>query len=410
MPDLKRFELLAASCLAEKKHAVAAAFERRFGQSPTWMAAAPGRINVIGEHVDYCEGLVLPMAIDRHVLMAACPSPEYSLRVASSLTREEAFIALDRPLQPGHPSWANYVRGVVQGFVGRGLSPIGLNVWVDSDLPMGGGLSSSAALEVATATLLEDVTGRRLSLANKARLCQQAEHMFAGVPCGIMDQFASVYGQEGHLLLIDCRSEKVKPVPLSDPFVTLLVINTNVRHELGASEYPVRRAQCEEAARRLGLRSLRDATLTQMQITSAAWPAAVRSCARHVITEIARVLDASEALGQGDWSRAGRLMYASHASLRDDFKVSCAELDLVVSLAGEMGEKNGIYGCRMTGGGFGGSCVALIQTERAADIARTLGRRYAERTGLNPAMFVSRPAQGAHSLENFQTDSSGYSI
>ena len=391
--------LVPAVPLEQKAARAAAHFLAHFGEHPLWMSAAPGRINVIGEHVDYCDGLVLPMAIDRHVVMAAAPSPKRGVRLFSALAREEVMVPLDEALAPGRPSWANYVRGVLQGFSLRGVSIPGMTVLIESDVPMGGGLSSSAALEVATATLVELVSGVRLAPAQKALLCQEAEHRFAGVPCGIMDQFASVFGLEDHLLLLDCQTQAVTPVALKDRSVTFLVINTNVRHELGSSAYPLRRAQCEDAARRMGLPSLRDATLARWEAESGGWPDEVRRRARHVISEISRTREAAALLARGDWQNAGELMYAGHASLRDDFEVSCPELDVVVELARECGVDEGVFGCRMTGGGFGGCCVALVESSRAERLAARIGCAYAARTALEPTMFLSRPSGGAKVLD-----------
>jgi len=397
-PETECPDLQIVPSLADKAAQAAAGFLQHFHRPHTWLAAAPGRVNVIGEHVDYCDGLVLPMAINRHVLMAAAPLDTPRLRLFSQATQETVEVALDQPQQRGEPPWANYVRGVVQGFLNRSASLKGLEVHIESDLPMGGGLSSSAALEVAMATLLEASAGESLTPTEIALLCQQAEHDFAGVPCGIMDQFTSVYGREGHLLLIDCRSHEVEPVRLHDPSVSMLVINTRVRHELGNSEYPLRRAQCEDAARRLGLESLRDATLEQVQAAGPDWPDPVQRRARHVVAEIARTRHAADAMAAGDWDRAGQLMYDSHASLRDDFEVSCKELDLVVRMAEALGSEGGVYGCRMTGGGFGGCCLALVRSHRAAEVARRIGAPFTAATGLPPFMFVSPPAAGAHLL------------
>lgn len=391
--------LLPVRSLADKGREAAEAFARRFGCAPSWLACAPGRVNVIGEHVDYCEGLVMPMAIDRHVIMAASPIAEPVIKIFSEVNCEDAAVPLDRDIERGQPAWSNYLRGVIHGYRERGETIRGLQILIDTDLPIGGGLSSSAALEVATVTILDLAGGSRLPSIEKALLCQRAERDFAGVPCGIMDQFASVFGQENDLLLIDCRSHEVTPVPLHDDSVTFLVINTNIRHNLGNSEYPVRRAQCEEAAQRLGLSSLRDATLAQLDEKSSDWPEVIKKRARHVIGEIARTQQAADLVQRGDWRGVGELMYASHDSLRDDFEVSCPELDLVVRAAREIGPDGGVFGCRMTGGGFGGCCIAVVDAKRAEAIAAALGDRYHSETGVVPTMFVSRPAAGAGPLE-----------
>ena len=235
-------------------------FTQRFGGEPRWVVAAPGRVNLIGEHIDYNDGFVLPMAIDRYTVLAAGLAPGEVAAVYSVATDDEATISLAAPQRHatrGH--WSNYVAGVLAGCVARDMRPGGLRAVVGSDVPVGGGLSSSAALEVATATLVEAMTGRTLDPVAKALLCQKAEHEFAGVPCGIMDQFASVMCQADHAMLLDCRSQEVEQIPLTDPAVTVLIINTNVKHELSGGEYAERRGQCETAAGKLGVKSLRDA-------------------------------------------------------------------------------------------------------------------------------------------------------
>ena len=230
-------------------------------------------------------------------------------------------------------AWANYPAGVLAGFLARGISPGGFDALIHSTVPLGGGLSSSAALEVATATLLEAMTGRTLEPVEKALLCQQAEHQYAGVPCGIMDQFISVMGRKDHLLLLDCRSRRTELVPMSDPSVALLVTNTNVKHELGSGQYATRRAQCEAAAKILGVASLRDATAAMLEQAKSRMEDVVFRRARHVIGEIGRTTQAAREIRASNWTKAGELMYASHDSLRDDYEVSCAELDAVVEIA-----------------------------------------------------------------------------
>ena len=219
-------------------------FVKTYGRPPRWIVAAPGRVNVIGEHTDYNDGFVLPMAIERYAVMAADRSADGKNVIQIRDTAEgvePALIDLSVPVKPGTPKWGNYPRGVIAGFLTRGIKPGGLDVLLHSTVPLGGGLSSSAALEVCTATLLETVTGKKLDPVEKALLCQKAEHDFAGMPCGIMDQFISVMGRQDHLLLLDCRSRKSELVPMADPSVAILIINTNVKHELTGSEYPTRR-------------------------------------------------------------------------------------------------------------------------------------------------------------------------
>jgi galactokinase len=243
--------------------------------------------------------------------------------------------------------------------------------------------------------LLEAVTGCRLPPVEKALLCQQAEHRFAGVPCGIMDQFTSVFGRADHLMLLDCRSTEIAMVPMTDPRVEVLIVNSNVKHELTGGEYAERRRQCERAAREMGVASLRDAALERLaQHQSALDPVLVRR-ARHVIGEIERTKQASDAIATGDWDRVGRLMYESHASLRDGYEVSCVELDLLVELARQH-DHRGVIGSRMTGGGFGGCTVSLVLREQLDTVARTIRDRYQEQTSVAPSLFTTRPAAGAH--------------
>ena len=380
---------------------VATEFQKIYGRPPRWIAAAPGRVNVIGEHTDYNDGFVLPMAIEFYSVMAADRPADGRevITLRSTLEVEVATIDLSQPVVPGAPKWGNYPRGVVAGFQARGFKPGGLDVLLHSTVPLGSGLSSSAALEVCTATLLEAVTGTTLDPVEKALLCQKAEHNFAGVPCGIMDQFISALGREGHLLLLDCRTRKTEIVPLQDPSVALLIINTNVKHELSGGEYAERRAQCEEATRNLSVESLRDVTAGQLEAGKSKMRELVYRRARHVIGEISRTVRAAGSVRQSDWPAVGQLMYASHAALRDDYEVSCDELDVVVEFAEAIGEQGGVYGCRMTGGGFGGCCVALVKASSVEDISKKIAADYKARTGIAATIFASRPAAGATVLK-----------
>lgn len=375
---------------------LAAEFQEHYGRPPRWIVAAPGRVNVIGEHTDYNDGFVLPMAIERYAVMAADPASSSSLfTIYDTQFKENATVDISEPVTKGRPKWSNYIRGVIAGFQNRGVKIPALDVAFMSTVPLGGGLSSSAALEVCTATLIEAATGKAIDPVEKALLAQSAEHEFAGVPCGIMDQFISALGREGHLLLLDCRTRKTELVPMDDPSVALLIINTNVKHELSGGEYAARRAECEAAARVLGVASLRDATSVMLERAQARMSKVVYHRARHVIGEIERTIHAAEAIRASNWPGAGNLMYASHDSLRDDYEVSCAELDAVVEIAGDIGVKGGIYGCRMTGGGFGGCAVALVKTANVEDITRQIATGYKKTTGIDATIFVSRPAAGA---------------
>jgi galactokinase len=383
--------------LQELAARVAAEFQKHYGRPPRWIVAAPGRVNVIGEHTDYNDGFVLPMAIEHYAVMAADRPADGGkvVQIRDVSGAEPVLIDLSTPIKPGTPKWGNYPRGVVAGFLRRDINPGGLDVLLHSTVPLGGGLSSSAALEVATATLIETVTGKEIDPVEKALLCQKAENDFAGVPCGIMDQFISVMGRQDHLLLLDCRSRKTQLVPMSDPSVSLMIINTNVKHELTGGGYAQRRAQCETAAKILGTPSLRDATGEMLERAKNKMDEVVFRRARHVISEIERTVHAAEGVRASNWPAVGQLMFASHDSLRDDYEVSCEELDVVVEIAGDIGFKGGIYGCRMTGGGFGGCAVALVKTESVAAISGQVAAGYKKRTGIEATIFVSRPAAGA---------------
>ncbi|MDA1277281.1 MAG: galactokinase [Verrucomicrobia bacterium] len=369
-------------------------FAERFGRAPEIIVAAPGRVNLIGEHTDYNDGFVLPMAIERWTVIAAARATGYWARLVSSGYPAPAALDLSARIRPGVPAWANYVRGVVSGFQERALTIPGFDAWIDSTVPIGGGLSSSAALEVAIATLMECLTGETLDPVEKALLCQQAECKFAGVPCGIMDQFTSVMGRENCLLLIDCLNRTCEYVALESGDVTVLIANSNVKHDLTTGTYAERRAQCEEASRLLKLPSLRDAGMTDLEVRKEDFDPIVFRRAQHVIGEIERTVLAAEAVRSGDWRQTGKLMYESHRSLRDQFEVSCDELDLLVDLAWEIGETGGVIGSRMTGGGFGGCTVSLVRAGAADSVAKTIRERYLAKTGIEPTLFASRPAGG----------------
>lgn len=372
-------------------------FLKTYGRPARWIVAAPGRVNLIGEHTDYNDGFVLPTAIERYAVMAADKAADGKsvVQIRDTSGVEPALIDVSVPLKPATPKWSNYPRGVVAGFLRRNLDPGGLDVLLNSTVPLGSGLSSSASLEVCTATLVEAVTGRTIPPVEKALLCQKAEHEFAGVPCGIMDQFISVMGRQNNLLLLDCRSHQTQLVPMNDPAVSLLVTNSNVKHELANGEYAQRRAQCEAAAKILGVPSLRDATPEALENAKGKMDDVVFRRARHVIGEIERTVQAAEAIKSSNWPAVGQLMYASHSSLRDDYEVSCKELDALVEIAEGLGIKRGVFGCRMTGGGFGGCTVALVQTELVEAISAKFAADYKKKTGIEATIFVTRPAAGA---------------
>jgi galactokinase len=370
-------------------------FAETTGANATHLVYAPGRVNLIGEHTDYNGGFVLPLAIELGIYVAARRRDDTNARMWSAqFVDTPAEFNVGAPMQPGKREWSNYVRGVIAGFQARDVKIPGFDAVISASLPAGGGLSSSAALEVATATLIEAFTGTSLDPEEKALLCQKAEHDFAGTPCGIMDQFAVVFGKSGHLLLLDCQSRERRLVPMSGDGASLLVINTMVKHQLTDGGYASRRDDCHEAARLLGVKELRETTSKRVDEACEQLPERLFRRARHVTTENERTLAAVDALQRGAWEELGRLMFASHASLRDDFDVSCPELDVVVEAADALGVRRGVFGCRMTGGGFGGCCVALVQTQRADEATKALHSAYSAATGIKPGIFATQPGDG----------------
>jgi galactokinase len=372
------------------------AFGAHFGRAPKWLASAPGRVNLIGEFTDFNDGFVLPMAIERRTVIAAAPNDTGQVTLRSEATGESVSFDLAKPLQPDPKGrWSNYPKGVLAGFIELGSPLRGFDALIASSVPIGAGLSSSAALETAMASLLEVVSGVELEPNDKVLLCQKAEHVFAGVPCGIMDQFISALGRAGEVLLLDCRSVQPTWLPLADPFVAILVINTNVKHELSSSAYAERRRHCELAARAMGVASLRDATPEILREATGSMDEMSLRCARHVIGEIGRTVQAAECIRGKKWLELGRLMYESHDSLKNDYAVSCRELDAVVEIARAIGVNGGVFGCRMTGGGFGGCAVALIQTAARDRLIQDIGAAYESHTGRKGTLFVSHPDEGA---------------
>jgi len=380
-------------------------FYQRFGRTPRWLAAAPGRVNLIGEHTDYNDGFALPMAIDGYVVLAAdrptkprADRDTVHFHLYSEAFEESARVAITDQTVPRAGHWSNYVAGVLVGCRRRGMPVAAADVLIDSTVPVGGGLSSSAALEVATATLVEAMTDETLPPLEKAFLCQQAEHQFAGTPCGIMDQFSSVMAQVDRLMLLDCRAFKADMVPFTDPDMTILIINSNVRHALAEGQYAIRRDQCRAAANALGAAHLRDVTMRDLESRGETLDPVLRRRARHVVRENARTVAAARAIASGDWSTVGPLIDASHRSLRDDFEVSCPELDLLVRLAQQLGPPHGVVGSRMTGGGFGGSTVTLVRRGSVASVTENVLQAYYQETGREATAFTSRPARGAFAV------------
>ncbi|XP_077527423.1 galactokinase-like [Haemaphysalis longicornis] len=367
-------------------------FRAEFGAEPEHYGCAPGRVNLIGEHVDYCDGLVLPMAMPMYtVVVGSATKGSSTCNVHSLGFPEPASFSLpsqENPLKPGPPSWSNYVRGVVAHFPGPLTS--GFNAVVASSVPPGAGLSSSAALEVATFSFLSALFPRDTAggdAVNEAALCcQKAEHEFAGVPCGIMDQMAAYWSQPGHALLLDCRSLTWEHVPLKLSSAVILVTDSQVKHALTGGEYAQRRESCQAASAALG-KSLRDASLDDLEGCRERLTSEQVRRAKHVISEIRRTKEAAEHLRKGDLHQLGQLMNASHASLRDDFEVSCPELDELTRLCLEAGA----YGSRLTGAGFGGCTVTLVEERHLPAVMESIQKNYKGQA----RFYVCQPSGGA---------------
>lgn len=371
-------------------------FREQYGAEPDVVARAPGRVNLIGEHTDYNDGFVFPIAIDRDVYVAARAMPGRRARLfASNFRRRSEFDLGQIDHQPSE-RWSHYERGVVLMLQRAGYDVGGFDAVIEGDVPTGAGLSSSAAVEVATATALKELFQLDLDPVRLAQLCQKAENEFVGVNSGIMDQFISALGRRGAALLVDCRSLEYRHVPLADD-VQVVVADTTVKRGLVDSEYNARRRECEEAVRLLadvvpGSRALRDVPLEALTREATRLPDVVLRRARHVVSENERVIEGVAALQAGDVSTFGQLMYASHASLRDDYQVSVPQLDALVEAARSIG---GVLGSRMTGAGFGGCTVSIVQTGAVEEFLQEVPKRYERETGLTPRLFVCRSVDGA---------------
>ena len=356
---------------------------------------APGRVNLIGEHTDYNGGFVMPAAIDLYTQVTIAPRDDRKLLIHSESFSDDVEFDFDDPHPIANGHWSDYVRGVAVTLQRAGFSLKGAELEIRSTVPIGAGLSSSAALEVAAGYALLDNSGVRIDRTELARLCQQAENEFVGMRCGIMDQFIACLGRATHALMLDCRSLDYRLLPLP-PGVRLVICNTMIRHELAASEYNSRRAECEAGVQHFAkfrpeVRALRDVTMNDLESYGRDLPEVIYKRCRHVATEDARVVEAAAALEQSDLQAFGDLMAASHRSLRDDYEVSCAELDTMVDLATQV---EGVYGARMTGGGFGGCTINLVKADRVADFKRSVALGYEQATGIAPEIFVCDAASG----------------
>jgi galactokinase len=368
-------------------------FQTLFGHLPEVTSEAPGRVNLIGEHIDYSEGYVLPFAIANRTHAAISRSSDGLVRISSHQRKENIFSISISEVKPGSKGdWEKYVLGVIWSL---GITE-GLNILVDGNVPAGAGLSSSAALECAVAVGLNALLGLGLSDKELARATQRAENDYVGMPCGIMDQSVSIMGRAGSALLLDCRDLSTESIPFSvaDAGLELLIIDTQAHHALVDGGYAERRAACESAASKLGVKSMRDLTLEELMAGKDKLSEVEFIRARHAVTEISRVLSTVEALKIGDFKEVGALINQSHNSLRDDYAVSCPELDVAV----EASRGAGALGSRMVGGGFGGSAIALLRVEDVEKARTAITDAFSKDGFKKPRFFTSLPSAGASAL------------
>jgi len=363
---------------------------------------APGRVNLIGEHTDYNQGLVFPMAIEPEVLVACRGRNDGKVRLASTIYPNQLVeFSVQEKIQRGQPQWANYCKGVAAELLAAGIPLTGMDALISNTLPPGGGLSSSAALEVATAFAFLTLTGAKLDLTRLALLCQKAEHDFAGVPVGLMDQMIVSSARAGHATLFDCRSLSREFVPLDDKELRVVIVNSMVKHDLASGEYAKRRKECEQGVeffRRENpqIKSLRDVTTKMLDGAQGKLPDIIFRRCRHVVSENLRTEQAAAALAQKRYEQFGELMVQSHNSLRDDYQVSAEELDYLVA---ESMKIKGVYGARMTGGGFGGCIVALTQPNAVDTLTSHLNQTYPHKFKKTPTIFATTATAGACTLE-----------
>lgn len=389
-------------------------FKKHFGHKPPHVVRAPGRLELLGNHTDYNEGLVMALAVDRYIHVAAAARPDGKVKlVAASFPEPEEFFATRVEKNPGAP-WADYVKGVLEQLRRRGAHLGGFNAAIDGTIPMGAGMSSSAALEVATALAVRELFPFRLSEAGLreppprdeaghlppleakerleiAKLCQAAENEFVGVKCGLLDQVSSLFGKQDHAIEIDFKFLTVEHAPMIGD-VAVVVCNSGVKHQLVGGEYNELRAMCESAAAKLGAKSLRSVALKDLQASRTRLTEREYQCAYHVVGEIQRVVAGARCLREGDLAQFGQFMFQSHESSRDYFKNSTAELDLLVAIARE---HPGCLGARLTGGGFGGATINLVRRDDVPHFCKTMSLQYRERSGVELTPLVCRIVDGA---------------
>jgi len=385
---------------------ITARYKKTFGRSPAHIACAPGRVNLLGEHVDYNNGFVLPAAIDRATYIAFSPAnTAHSTLLAADFNQQASFSAesISTKTQADAsplPEWSLYPAGVMQTILEEKLAVAPMNAVFASDVPRGSGLSSSASVEMAFMIAWQTLGDWTLPPMQRALLGQRAENRYVGVNCGIMDQFASACGVENNLLLLDCRSLEWKTIPLPE-HIAIVIADTAVRRKLTSGEYNNRRAACEMGVRLLkqdlpAIESLRDLSVEEFNRLAVQLPGEIEKRTRHVVEEIGRSKQAEALLEAGDVQNFGRLMNECHVSLRDLYEVSCPELNVMVNLAQDF---EGCYGARLTGAGFGGCTVNVVARERTGDFAQTLRAGYEKQTGIRPEIYITRASAGARLLE-----------
>jgi galactokinase len=368
-------------------------FLETFGVEPDLVAAAPGRVNLIGEHIDYSDGFVLPFAIKDRTLVAARKRNDSTVRIASAQRRNKIVTVDISKVKPGlKGEWERYALGVLWAL---GVNE-GVDLLIDGHVPLGAGLSSSAALECSVATAMNHLFDLGFNLEELARLTQKAENQYVGVPCGIMDQSVSLMATQGSALLLDCRDLSTKNIPfdVASSGLELLIIDTQAHHALTDGGYAERRASCESVVAKLGITSLRELSMEQLENSRGLLTETEFIRARHAVTEMKRVLECVDALSKSEFEKVGELINQSHASLRDDYTVSCPELDTAVEAA----LAAGALGSRMVGGGFGGSAIALIQASKTSETIRSIEKAFASKGFKAPRFFTSLPSQGAELL------------
>ncbi len=358
---------------------------------------APGRVNLIGEHTDYNGGFVLPMAIDKETAVAAAPRNDRKIKAYTVNLEESAELDLNAETIRKDGFWLNYIEGVARGLEENNVKISGANLLIWSDVPTGAGLSSSAALEISVGLALSEISNRTIDRTTLAQIGQQTEHQYVGAKVGIMDQFVSAHASAKHALLLDCRSLNYENVPVDMKKVAVVICDTNIKHDLAASEYNTRRAECERAVEILqeylpDIKELRDVDLTELERCGEHLPEVIFRRARHVVTENERVIKAADALKTNDLAEFGKLMRQSHESLKNDYEVSCKELDLMAEIAQTC---DGVLGARMTGGGFGGSTVNLVKRENLGKFKERIRSEYQRLTAIKPTILVSEAGEGA---------------